>query len=101
MPSPNNSKASPSASRILEKAMVRLSRRQLDALRGEAMRRASAAGRAKLDVSALVREAIDAWLQKSPPAPLPLRTLATDASALAQRAASLASRLTAAAEREG
>ncbi len=46
------------------KLMVSLEPGQVTALRREALRRASAAVSARPDVSALVREAIVAWLAK-------------------------------------
>jgi hypothetical protein len=44
--------------------LVRLKIEQATALRREALRRAAEAGTARADVSALVREAIDLWLEK-------------------------------------
>jgi hypothetical protein len=40
---------------------------QLKALRAEALRRAAEAGSGRPDASALVREALDAWLAKNAP----------------------------------
>ena len=48
-----------------KKALLRLTEAQLLALRKEAARRAAEAGSIRADMSALVREALDAWLTKA------------------------------------
>jgi hypothetical protein len=49
----------------LEKATYSLTPEQVRLIRAEALRRASAAGSGRPDASALVREAVDAWLAKN------------------------------------
>jgi hypothetical protein len=64
MPQPKKTRGPgrPAEGRV--KVMVSMDPEQVDALRREAFRAAAEDRRARPDVSALVREAVDAWLKR-------------------------------------